>query len=134
MRKIRRLPDSELDIMLALWEGHPDMSRMDIEAVVNGSPERKLAPTTINSLLARLERKGFVSVRKAGRNNLYTPLVSREDYCRQESRTVLERLYANSLENFVASLYNGRTIGRDELKRLDEFLEELGKGNPDGQR
>lgn len=130
MSKIRRLPDSELDIMLVLWEGHPDMSRVDIETVINGSPERQLAPTTINSLLARLERKGFVAVKKAGRNNLYTPRISREDYCQQESRTVLERLYASSLENFVTSLYNGRTIGRKELERLDKFLEELGKEEP----
>ena len=30
-KKIQRLPDSELDIMLALWNGHPEMTRMEIE-------------------------------------------------------------------------------------------------------
>lgn len=66
-----RLPASELQIMQVLWEGHPDMSRLEIQQVIHR--KRDLAPTTINSLLSRLERKGFVSVRKEGKNNLYTP-------------------------------------------------------------
>ncbi len=55
--KYQRLPDSELDIMIVLWNGHDRMSRMEIEAVVN--EKKDLAPTTILSLLARLEKKGI---------------------------------------------------------------------------
>ena len=43
--KYQRLPDSELDIMIVLWNGHDRMSRMEIEAVVN--EKKDLAPTTI---------------------------------------------------------------------------------------
>lgn len=87
-KKIQRLPDSELDIMLALWNGHPEMTRMEIEAFVNR--KKGLAPTTILSLLARLEKKEFVSVKKEGKTNLYTPLIRRETYQQQESKSVLE--------------------------------------------
>lgn len=48
-KQIPRLPDSELNIMLVLWNGHPGMSRPEIETVVN--QKKKLAPTTILSLL-----------------------------------------------------------------------------------
>lgn len=122
-KTIPRLPDSELDVMLALWNGHPDMTRMEIEAFVN--QKKSLAPTTILSLLSRLEKKNFVSVRKNGKVNLYTALIARSDYQRQESRSVLEKLYGNSLKNFVASLYHGRSIDEKELKELDEFLHDL---------
>ena len=44
-KKIQRLPDSELDIMLALWNGHPEMTRMEIEAFVNR--KKGLAPTLL---------------------------------------------------------------------------------------
>ena len=47
-KHFQTLPDSELDIMLALWNGHPDMPRSEIEAQVNRN--KSLAPTTILSL------------------------------------------------------------------------------------
>ena len=50
-----RLPDSELDIMLVLWSNDPPMSRMEIEKIIN--IKKALAPTTILSLLTRLEKR-----------------------------------------------------------------------------
>ena len=89
-KKVNRLPDSELDIMLVLWKYEPPMSRMEIEQVVN--EKKALAPTTILSLLTRLEKKGYVEVTKQGKMNLYTPLVSKEEYQQSESKSVLEKL------------------------------------------
>ena len=45
----QRLPESELDIMLVLWNGTPPMTRPEIEKVIN--TKKKLASTTILSLL-----------------------------------------------------------------------------------
>ena len=107
-KTISRLPDSELDIMLVLWNHEPPMGRLEIERVVN--EKKKLAPTTILSLLTRLEKKGFVSAKKEGKMNLYTPLVTQEEYQQQESRSVLEKLYGNSLKRFVNALYQGEKM------------------------
>ena len=87
----QRLPESELDIMLVLWNGTPPMTRPEIEKVIN--TKKKLASTTILSLLTRLESKNFVEVTKQGKLNLYTPLVSQSDYQAHESQSVLEKLY-----------------------------------------
>ena len=122
-KQIPRLPDSELNIMLVLWNGHPGMSRPEIEAVVN--QKKKLAPTTILSLLARLESKGFVSVRKEKQMNYYTPRISKDDYQSQESRTILEKLYGNSLKNFVSSLYHGRAVEEEDIRELENYLRDL---------
>ena len=70
----QRLPESELDIMLVLWNNTPPMTRPEIEKVIN--MKKKLASTTILSLLTRLENKNFVEVTKQGKMNLYTPMVS----------------------------------------------------------
>lgn len=109
----QRLPESELDIMLVLWNGTPPMTRPEIEKVIN--TKKKLASTTILSLLTRLESKNFVEVTKQGKLNLYTPLVSQSDYQAHESQSVLEKLYGNSLQKFVTSLYHGK---RSVLKRF----------------
>ena len=101
----QRLPESELDIMLVLWNNTPPMTRPEIEKVI--TMKKKLASTTILSLLTRLENKNFEEVTKQGKMNLYTPLVSQSDYQAHESQSVLEKLYGNSLKKFVTSLYHG---------------------------
>ena len=119
----QRLPDSELDIMLVLWNGTPPMTRPEIEKVIN--KKKNLAPTTILSLLTRLEAKKFVEVTKQGKMNLYTPLVSQSDYQANESQNVLEKLYGNSLKKFVTSLYQGKKMSSEEVQDLSNFLKEL---------
>ena len=99
------------------------MGRLEIERVVN--EKKKLAPTTILSLLTRLEKKGFVSSKKEGKMNLYTPLVTQEEYQQQESRSVLEKLYGNSLKRFVNALYQGEKMKKEDIQELSDFLKEM---------
>ena len=122
----QRLPESELDIMLVLRNGTPPKTRSEIEKVIN--TKKKLASTTILSLLTRLESKNFVEVTKQGKLNLYTPLVSQSDYQAHESQSVLEKLYGNSLKKFVTSLYQGKKISSEEIHELSDFLKELEDG------
>ena len=48
-RTIQKLPESELDLMIVLWKQKNDMSRSEIEKIVN--QKKTLAPTTILTLL-----------------------------------------------------------------------------------
>lgn len=123
--KIQKLPDSELDVMIALWHGHREMTRSEIEEFMN--KKKKLAPTTILTLLSRLEKKNFVSIKKAGKAYLYSALVSQEDYQQQEGKYVLEKLYDNSLKKFVATLYRGKQINQNDIYELESFLRKLNK-------
>ena len=118
---MKRLPDSELEVMKALWASGPDTPRAQMESA--------LAPfgwagNTVNTYLARLTEKGFLSVRREGRHNLYTPLVSREDYMAFDSRAVLRRLYGSSPANFVAALARDG-LPREEMDRLRQLLDRL---------
>ena len=119
-RTIQKLPESELDIMIVLWKQKNDMSRSEIEKIVN--QKKTLAPTTILTLLSRLEKKGFVSVNRDGNLNKYRWLVSQTEYQQKEGKGMLEKLYGNSVKNFVAALYQGREIDDEDLKELEGFL------------
>lgn len=120
-KKYRRLPDGELAIMQILWDSEAPMSRPAIEEKANQSHPQ--AATTILTLLSRLAEKGFVAVEKAGRGNLYAPLVSRRDYLAQESRSVLDRLFGGSLSSFALALSESG-VSREELEELRRLLEE----------
>ena len=76
----------------------------------------------------RLADKGFVSVRREGKSNRYTPLVSREDYLAFDSRAVLSKLYGSSPRNFVAALAQGG-LDRKDVDELRELLDQLSGGD-----
>ena len=118
---MRRLPDTELEVMKALWASGPDTPRAALEAAL--SP-RRWASNTINTYLTRLADKGFVAVERAGRGNRYTALVSREDYLAYDSQAVLSRLYGSSPRNFVAALARGG-LKREDVAQLRELLDQL---------
>ena len=121
---MKRLPDTELEVMKALWASGPDTPRAQLEQSLTAF---HWAPNTINTYLTRLAEKGFVSVRREGKSNRYTPLVSREDYLAFDSRMVLSRLYGSSPRNFVAALAKGGLEQKD-LEDLRDLLDELSGG------
>ena len=118
---MRRLPDTELEVMKAQWASGPDTPRAALEAAL---APRRWASNTINTYLTRLADKGFVAVERAGRGNRYTALVSREDYLAYDSQAVLSRLYGSSPRNFVAALARGG-LKREDVAQLRELLDQL---------
>lgn len=120
-KDIRRLPDSELELMQIIWELEPPLSRQNIEERL--PPDRPLAPTTVLTFLDRLREKGFLRAEKRGKTNYYTPLVSRREYLARESRGVLDRLFGGSVSAFATALVDGG-VSREEIQRLRELLEE----------
>ena len=114
---MERLPDAELEVMQALWrqEKYPVSSAALMEELAG----RRWQTATLLKLLSRLEERGFVKREKEGRNNLYTPLVRREDYLSAESR---DFLHGGSLPSLVAALMDSRAISRRDLEELEEIL------------
>ena len=120
MKEIKRLPESELEIMQIIWKNPAPVSRMTIEDALQKI--HPLAPTTILTLLTRLCEKGFLSLEKDGRTNLYTPLVSEQDYLAAESRSFLDRLFGGSVAGFTTALCDSG-IAKEELEELRRLLE-----------
>lgn len=120
-KDIRRLPDSELELMQIIWALEPPLSRQDIEERL--PPDRPLAPTTVLTFLDRLREKGFLRAEKRGKTNYYTPLITRREYLARESRGVLDRLFGGSVSAFATALVDGG-VSREEIQRLREMLEE----------
>lgn len=120
MKDIKRLPESELEIMQVIWRNPAPVSRMTIEDALQ--KVHPLAPTTILTLLTRLCEKGFLMLEKDGRTNLYTPLVSERDYLASASRSFLDRLFDGSVAGFAAALCDSG-IKKEELEELRRLLE-----------
>ena len=124
--ELRRLPDTELEVLKALWSLKCPAPRAQLEKYL---AEKHWASNTFNTYLTRLLEKGYLACEKRGKTNYYSPLVSREDYQAFESKNVLNKLFGSSVKNFVATLAQGGELSQGELDELQHYLDEL-KGNP----
>lgn len=120
--KLRRLPDTELEVLQTLWDAGGPQPRSWIE---HRLADKGWASNTFNTYLARLTEKGFLSCEKRGKTNYYTPLVSREAYLDFESRAVLGKLFRGSARSLMASLARGGALSRSDLDELQRYLDEL---------
>ena len=121
----KRLGEAELEVMLAVWDQEEPVSA---SRILEAMEDRRGWPlSTLMTVLGRLCAKGFLTCEKKGRNNFYSPLVTQEEYQQEEGRSLLERLYGNSLPRLVSSLHQGGAVGERELEELRRFLEEEGK-------
>ena len=123
MEEIKRLPESELEIMQIIWKKSAPVSRVDIEYALQET--HPLAPTTILTLLTRLCEKGFLSLKKEGRSNLYKPLITEKEYLATESRSFLDRVFHGSVASFATALCDSG-VTKEELEELRRLLEEGG--------
>lgn len=123
-REIVHLPNSELELMLIIWEADGPVTRADIEAKLEDPT--KWRPTTVLKFLSRLVEKGFVSCESQGRRqmNRYTALISEEEYLSEESKSVIGRLCGRSMTNLVANLYRNQSIDDTQLDELQAFIDE----------
>lgn len=122
---MKRLPDSELELMMIIWDAGRPVTRTEIEERL--PRERQLSATAILSFLSRMEEKGFVRVRKEGRSNVYEPLVPKETYLQRESHSIWKRLYQNSIGNFMTALGQGDDLTEEDLDELQKFLDQKRK-------
>ncbi|MHC1723287.1 MAG: BlaI/MecI/CopY family transcriptional regulator [Aminipila sp.] len=123
----KRLGDAELEIMMVLWNSAEPITSNYILEQIQGM--RKWPLSTLMTSLARLGEKGFVHCDRTTRINLYSALITENEYKAQESKTFLEKLYGNSLQSFVTSLYNNKVIDQADIKELQEYLNQLEKEN-----
>lgn len=117
---MKKLPDSELEIMLKIWKANQPICRFELEEELKNS---NWAATTILTLLSRLETKGYIQSQKQGKVKYYTPLISEQEYATKESKGVLERFFGNSLKKFVACMASQENFTEEEMEELRTFLD-----------
>ena len=120
MKKIiRRLPDSELEVMQALWKCEVPVKRCDLEK--NLDLNKPMAATTLLTLLTRLSEKEFIRIEKQGRISVYYPLVSEHDYQSSQSHRFLNQLFKGNLPAFASALSDSG-LSKEEIEELRELL------------
>jgi len=113
------LGDLQLAIMRVLWR-RGEAAVTDVhEALLD---ERGLAPTTIATMLKKMEDKGVVAHRAEGRRFLFHPTVSEGEVRRSMVGELTERLFRGDTAALVSHLLAEHEIDPDELAELRQRI------------
>ncbi len=112
-----RLPDSEFEVMCAVWDGNPPMTTAFLMQQV-GARKGWKAPTLI-SFLARLEERGFVASFKKGKERYYLPLADKAKYLHSITEQFVTLYHEGSFVKLMDSLFHARAF---DDKEADELL------------
>lgn len=122
-KEIKRLPDSELEIMLAIWQQTPPVLRTDVVKHLDNT--KKWTDTTVLTLLSRLVYKGFLAIEKDGKSNLYTPTITKKQYLEIENSSFLSRLHSNSIKSFMTSFVQNTPLSKSDIQELEDILQQM---------
>ncbi len=129
MSKIIRLPDAELEVMQAVWQLDIPARTGEIRSKLEENRPWNLS--ALQTLLTRLVNRGFLSVKMDGRQRSYTPLIEQVEYLAFENRPYLTGRQG-TLPSLVAALYKSRSLTRQDMEELRNFLDEaIGKEEED---
>lgn len=116
-----RLADLQLAIMQVLWD-HGECTVADVRQRL--SPERKLAHTTVGTMLTKLEEKGHVKHRTVGTANVFSARTSRSQVNRSMVFDLANRLFQGDVSQLVCQLLDGGKVTREELDRIKQLVRE----------
>ena len=118
------LTEAEWKIMLRLWEHHPQ-TMMEITRSLQ--PETGWTKHTVITMLKRMNAKGTVLIDETGPVKLYSPAVSRDRVAREQTQTLLGRLFGGRPSVLVSELIQQGQIDEDELEALRGILQNAAK-------
>ncbi len=121
------LGDLQHAIMAVLWE-RDEATAADVHEALR--EERGLAPTTIATMLHKMEDKGVVTHRAEGRQFVYRPTVSEDQVRRSMVGELVERLFGGDPKALVAHLVSEHEIATGELSDLRR---RVGRGRKRGR-
>lgn len=120
---INKLGEAELEIMQVIWNSETAVSSNYILKELHG--RRKWQLSTLMTSLSRLTDKGFVSCDRSTGSNLYSWVIPENEYKTGASKSFLKKMYNNSLQNMIASLYSSKAIKSSDVEELRDFLDKL---------
>ena len=116
-----QLTPLELAIMNVLWDNGPS-NVQSVQENLDGS--KRLAYTTVQTMLNVLHRKGKVRRGLRGRAYDYAPVLTRERASGTAIREMIDRLFGGSVDGLLMSLIKNRQLDPKKLRELSGLVKQ----------
>lgn len=124
--KPRDITDTELAVLRLLWKRGPSTIRELTDRLYPDGGHSHYA--TVQSLLDRLQSKGFVDREKRGRVNVFEAAVSRGEVIGRRLRATAEELCEGSMAPLLTHLVGDADLSEDEVDTLKRLVDRLDNG------
>lgn len=131
MARQRNTSESELTVLRILWRRQAGVVREIVEDL--NASGITWAYTTVQTLLNRLESKGYVRRDTSGAAHTYRPAVSRERLVAQRLSDLADQLCEGTATPLVMALVDNAKFSRHDIAQLRELLDRLDESTPDAK-
>lgn len=115
-----KLGHLQLAVLRSLWQrGAATVN--EVHADLHAALE--LAPTTVATVLRRMETRGLVTHTEEGRQFHYQPLVTEEEVAESAAEDLLDHLFEGRLSEMVSHLFRNRRVSGKELDELASLID-----------
>jgi len=109
------LSPSETEILRLVWQ----LGKATVQEVCNKLPaRRKIAYATVQTLLRRLEKKGYLKHSNSGKAHVFSAAVKREHVVKRTVGDFLDRLFGGDPIPLMQYLAEHGKISIDDIEKL----------------
>jgi predicted transcriptional regulator len=123
-RPTATLTPQELEIMKIVWKTGQATVRDVYETLLD---RRKVAYTTVLTMMKILEAKGYLSKDREERAHVYRPARAEYTVVRSMVREFVDRVFNGSAQPLLLHLVKDRRLSERELEELTRLLKESEK-------
>ena len=117
----RLLTEVELELMSELWQ----LGEATVRDVMSRlRPARKLAYTSVSTVLRILEQKKLVKSRKDSKAHVYRPALSKAEYERRSLRHLVDNVFDGTPSALVQRLLDDDGLSPADIADIRRHLEE----------
>ncbi|MBE0446527.1 MAG: BlaI/MecI/CopY family transcriptional regulator [Actinobacteria bacterium] len=118
------LGELEADIMSVVWRLGSASVKDVFEELY---PDKRLAYTTIMTVMSRLANKNVLKQDRTGTAYVYTPNVSQEEMANSMINQVIDKVLGGSIAPVLSFLLNKSEIDEGEIKRIKQAIQKKKK-------
>lgn len=116
--KHRSLTKAELHMMNLLW----DKGNATVNELMEMLPEPHPAYTTVLTVMRVLVKKGIVAAKPNGKQHVYSPIMTREEYTKGFMEETRNTLFKGSWSSLVSFFAKYERLTTEEIQELIAIL------------
>ena len=119
------LSEAQMEIMNVIWD-RGEATVADVWKVLSG--RRKVARSTVLTVITRLEEKGWLSCDEEGHAFRYRAAVPREATLGTMVRRLIDTAFGGSAEGLVMAMLHGRGVSKEEAREIRKMIDRAERG------
>lgn len=119
-RKLPAVSPAETEILRLVWQ----LNKATVQQVCNNLPvKRKITYATVQTLLRRLERKGYLKHHLQGKAHVFFAAVKSEKVIKRSVSDFLDRLFGGDPVPLMQYLAEHGKINADDIEKLKRLTD-----------